>query len=108
MTVRVSCGVAIGKASPELVNKIEDLGLQPIVTCVIIRAVYEGPDEALGRKIVGLFKREDTNDIYYDFGKGGRSDEETQLLDESRERPRKKSDDGVGRKRGKRRLQRNR
>lgn len=68
MTARVSCGVPIGKASPQLVSKIEELGIKPITTCVIVRAVYEGPDEALGRKIVELFKQEDTEDIYYDFG----------------------------------------
>lgn len=68
MTVRVSCGVPIDKASDQLVSKVKELGIQPIVTCAIIRAVYEGPDEALGRKIVELFKQEDTEDIYYDFG----------------------------------------
>lgn len=68
MTVRVSCGVPIDKASPQLVSKIKELGVKPIITCVIVRAVYEGPDEALGRKIVELFKQEDTEDIYYDFG----------------------------------------
>lgn len=68
MTVRVSCGVPIEKASPQLVSKIKELGVQPIITCIIVRAVYEGPDEALGRKIVELFQQEDTEDIYYDFG----------------------------------------
>lgn len=68
MTVRVSCGVPIDKASPQLVSKIEELGIKPIITCIIVRAVYEGPDEALGRKIVELFQQENTEDIYYDFG----------------------------------------
>lgn len=68
MTVRVSCGVAVEKASPELVQKLKQLGIKPIITTCVIRAVYEGPDKTLGQKIVELYKGEATDDIYYDFG----------------------------------------
>lgn len=68
MTVRVTCAVSIDKATTKLADKIRELGVNPIITCAVVRAVYEGPDEALARKIVELFKQEDTSDIYFDFG----------------------------------------
>lgn len=73
MTVRVSCGVEIAKASEGLIDKIKAIGIKPIVTPIVVRAVYEGPDKALGQKIVELYQKENTTDIYYDFGE--RSDE---------------------------------
>lgn len=72
MTVRASCGVAKHIATSELIGNIRALGITPIVTNYVIRAVYEGPDKALGQQIVELFRQEDVADIYYDFGERGR------------------------------------
>lgn len=56
--MRVSCACPVETATPDLVDRIQNLGLQPIVTSIIIRAVYEGPDHALGKRVVELFSNE--------------------------------------------------
>lgn len=68
--MRVSCGCPIDKArSAEcLINWIEQVGLEPIVTATTIRCVYEGPNKALGEAIVEMFEMEVDHDItvFYD------------------------------------------
>lgn len=49
--------------SPHLCEEIIELGLVPIVTSKIIRAVYEGPDEAKGKALVKIFEKEVDHDI---------------------------------------------
>lgn len=71
MTVRVTCGVAKDKATASLIDELKKIGVKPIVTPYVIRAIYEGDSKALGQKIVELYSKEDTTDIYYDYGERG-------------------------------------
>lgn len=66
--MRVSCGVPANLASDTLVHKLQILGIEPVVTPSVIRAVYEGPDRTLGEAIVELYAHEVDHDItvYYD------------------------------------------
>lgn len=66
--MRVSCGCPIKTATDGLVDEIEGLGITPIVTNQVIRAVYEGPDKRIGEAIVELFSREIDHDVtvFYD------------------------------------------
>jgi len=56
--MRVSCSSPIGPQSEQLIEQIKALGLQPIVTPILVRAVYEGSNRELGEKIVELFRQE--------------------------------------------------
>lgn len=67
--MRVTCAVSRVNASPGLPNKIDALGIPPIITNTIIRAVYEGPDRKLGEAIIALFEQEKDHDIYVDYDK---------------------------------------
>ena len=63
--MRVSCGCPIDKArsAEALINWIEQVGLEPIVTATTIRCVYEGSNRALGEAIVEMFEVEVDHDI---------------------------------------------
>lgn len=66
--MKVSCGCPRDTASPTLCKKIQKLGVTPIITDMVIRAVYEGPNRQLGEAIVRIFGEEVDSDItaYYD------------------------------------------
>lgn len=64
--VRMSVAAPKSTASSQLVARIKSLGLEPIVTPTIIRAVYEGHDHRLADKLVNLFEHEKDHDIYID------------------------------------------
>lgn len=64
--MRVSCSSPLGPNSDKLIAKIKSLGLQAIVTPILVRAVYEGKDVELGNKIVALFERQTEHEIYVD------------------------------------------
>lgn len=66
--MRVSCGCPANMATDTLVERLQTLGLHPIVTSQVIRAVYEGPDRKLGEAIVEIFAHEADHDItvFYD------------------------------------------
>lgn len=87
MYVRLTCGVAADKASENLPDKLRALGVTPIVTSMVVRAVYEGEDVALATRIKALFENEDTTDIYFDDGR--RADNETPSERKNRKRHRK-------------------
>lgn len=106
MYVRTTCAVKVNEASTELVQKLKELGINPIVTSQVVRGVYEGTDEALAKKIVGVFQQEQNPSIYYDDGRSGQ--DETAMQRQNRERTGAQSDNVVGKKRRKRRVQRNR
>lgn len=56
--MRVSCACPVELATSTLEDNLRALGLQPIVTTEVIRAVYEGPDRSLGEAIVELYAHE--------------------------------------------------
>lgn len=66
--MRVSCACPADLASSTLVERIKTLGLQPIVTSLVVRTVYEGKDKALGEAIVEIYSHEADHDItvFYD------------------------------------------
>lgn len=61
--MRVSCACPLELASDSLVEEIKLLGLQPIVTNIVVRAVYEGPDKGIAEAVVELFSREAGHEI---------------------------------------------
>lgn len=65
--MRVSCGCAVSTASPTLTQTLEQMGIQPIITSQVVRAVYEGDDEKFGQQIVNLFEREEDHTITVDY-----------------------------------------
>lgn len=56
--MRVSCAVPVDMATSTLVEKLRAMGITPIITPSVIRAVYEGPDRGLGEAIVELYAHE--------------------------------------------------
>lgn len=64
--MRVSCSSPIDEHSQNLIQRIELLGLKPIVTPILVRAIYDGCDKQLGKKLIDLFKHEANYDIYID------------------------------------------
>ncbi len=64
--MRVSCSAARSPYEDRLIERIKILGLTPIVTPILIRAVYEGADRVLGEKLIDLFEHEPEHDIYVD------------------------------------------
>ncbi len=64
--MRVSCSAARSPYEDQLIERIKILGLKPIVTPILVRAVYEGADRALGEKLIDLFEHEPEHDIYVD------------------------------------------
>lgn len=67
--MRVSCACPVELASEGLVAEIEALGLQPIVTSLVVRAVYEGHDHKLGTAIVEMFSKEAGHEINVQYDK---------------------------------------
>lgn len=65
--MRVDCGCPAKLASSTLVDKLKTLGVQPIVTPSVIRAVYEGPNRSVGEAIVEIFAHEADHDITVDY-----------------------------------------
>lgn len=65
--MRVSCGCLARTASEGLAQKIQALGVEPIVTQQIIRGVYDGKDKRIGEGLVKLFVEEQDHDIYVHY-----------------------------------------
>lgn len=61
--MRISCSAPVNKCRPSLADDISKLGIEPIVTAAVVRAVYEGPDEELGQAIIDLFVQEEEHEI---------------------------------------------
>lgn len=66
--MRVSCEVPRDQCSATLLEDLKQLGIEPIITPSIVRAVYEGTSVQLGEAIVARFKLEHCHGIvsYYD------------------------------------------
>lgn len=67
--MRVSAACPAELATEGLVEEIQALGLQPIVTSIVVRAVYEGPDKGIGEAIVELFSKEANHEITVSYDK---------------------------------------
>lgn len=67
--MRVSAACPAQLASDTLVDKIRVLGIQPIITSQVIRAVYEGPDKSIGEAIVNMYAHEADHEINVQYGK---------------------------------------
>lgn len=65
--MRVDCGCPAKTASSTLADRIRKLGLEPIVTPYVIRAVYEGDDRSIGEAIVEMFAHEADHDVTVDY-----------------------------------------
>lgn len=65
--MRVSCACPAEMATSTLVENLRAIGIQPIVTNTVIRAVYEGPDRTLGEAIVDMFSHEADHEITMQF-----------------------------------------
>lgn len=65
--MRVSCSAPLSSCSKSLIEDIRALGKEPIVTGCVVRAVYEGPDVALGEAIVERFEKEPGNSCVADY-----------------------------------------
>lgn len=61
--MQLTCAVPVDKASDDFIAKLGELGITPIVTSVVIRAVYDGDDEKLADKIIALYEKEPYHDI---------------------------------------------
>lgn len=67
--MRVSCACPVNLASDTLVDRLKVLGLQPIITSRVIRAVYEGPDKSIGEAIVEIYACEAEHEINVQYDK---------------------------------------
>lgn len=65
--MRVSCSCLVKGASENLLPEVRKMGIEPIVTNQVIRAVYEGKDKKIGEGIVKLFVEEKEHDIYVHY-----------------------------------------
>lgn len=61
--VRISCSVPTDKASDGLLRRIRQLGIAPIVTPQVIRAVYQGPSRVVGETLMEIFELERDHEI---------------------------------------------
>lgn len=61
--MRVSCSCPAKLATSTLVDRLKVLGVQPIVTSQVIRAVYEGNDKNIGEAIVNIYAHEADHEI---------------------------------------------
>lgn len=61
--MKVSCAVPREMATPNLAERLREIGVQPIVTDYVIRAVYEGPNCGLGEAIMDMFSREVDHEV---------------------------------------------
>lgn len=61
----VSCAVPIDECSPELLDRVEKLGLTPILTTCVVRTIYEGDDAIIADTLKEIYERERNPDIYY-------------------------------------------
>lgn len=61
--MQVSCSAPLSTCTPTLTTEIKKLGITPIVTNILVRAVYEGDDRSIGEAIVNLFSFEYDHEI---------------------------------------------
>lgn len=67
--MQVSCSVPKPLATSTLIHRLQVLGIQPIITDILIRAVYEGDDRSLGEAIVEMFAHEADHEITVFYSK---------------------------------------
>lgn len=67
--MRVTCACPTKTASEHLAENLAALGIKPIITPCVIRAVYEGPDRKLGEAILDLYQYELDHEVEVQFTK---------------------------------------
>lgn len=67
--MRVSAACPAELATSTLVDRLRVLGLQPIITSQVIRAVYEGTDKGIGEAIVDIYSHEADHSITVSYDK---------------------------------------
>lgn len=67
--MKVSCSLPPDKCSPEVLQELKHLGIKPIITQQVVRAVFEG-NESIGEHIVRIFAEAGSDDITYFYDKG--------------------------------------
>lgn len=61
--MRLSCAADPRTAHPDFMAKLEALYSGFYASPTLVRAVYEGPDEKLGKAIIDLFEQQPDHDI---------------------------------------------
>lgn len=61
--MRVTCACPADLASSTLVDRLTSMGIEPIITSKVVRAVYDRPDRRLGEAIVELYQHEADHEI---------------------------------------------
>lgn len=61
--MRVTCSCPVNLVSDTLVDRLTSIGVKPITTNKVVRAVYEGPDKSKGEAIVEMFQHEADHEI---------------------------------------------
>lgn len=77
--MRVSCACPTDMATDTLVERLRVLGIQPIITPQVIRAVYEGSDKSIGEAIVEMYAHEADHDINVQYNKEEQRREERKI-----------------------------
>lgn len=67
--MRVSCACPVDLASDVLVDSLKLIGVNPIITPCVIRAVYDGPNRELGEAIVEIYQHEADHEIEVQYTK---------------------------------------
>lgn len=77
--MRVSCACPAELATSTLVDNLRAMGITPIVTPQVIRAVYEGPSKDIGEAIVMMFAHEADHDINVQYTDSEKRKEERKI-----------------------------
>lgn len=64
--MRCTCATPRETCSPDLIENLTAIGVPPIVTPHVIRAVYDGPNRNTAQAIIDLFEKESCHDIVVD------------------------------------------
>lgn len=75
--MRISCSSNKTTMSENLISSIKELGLNPIITPILVRVVYDGPNIDLGNKIVALFDMEKEKEIIVDYDRDTKKHRQT-------------------------------
>lgn len=77
--MRVSCACPKETATSTLVDNLRRMGIQPIITNQVIRAVYEGPSHNIGEAIVEMFAHECDHEINVQYSDEEKKREERKI-----------------------------
>lgn len=64
--MRVSCSVPREGSWIGLPEEIRGIGIEPIITSQVVRAVYEGHDARVGLALAGIFRTQPGSEVILD------------------------------------------